>query len=284
MDVPVKQSYKRLLQIVSVMAAALVVIGLVAGIGYFLILKKPTTPKGEQVGKRPTAGTSKVPLNPYDPEDFVYKDRYMSCLGTEYMLGVDVSTYQRNIDWKKVAESGIEFVIIRAGYRGYGQAGTLNEDEWAQRHYKGARAAGLKVGAYFFSQAINPEEAREEARYLMQLTKDWVLEMPLIFDWEYISWVDTARTTGMTADEVIACTRAFCEEVEEAGKWPMIYFNANQAKSSKYLEELVQYDKWLAMYSDVMDFPYAVNMWQYTSTGKVPGISSRADINIWLFD
>ena len=202
----------------------------------------------------------------------------MSCLTAPYQLGIDVSKYQQNVDWEIVADSGISFVMIRIGGRGYGQAGNLYTDELAQSHYQGARAAGLKVGAYFFSQAISVEEAREEARYALQLTKEWALDMPIVFDWEYVS--DTARTANTDAETVTACAAAFCDTILAAKKQAMIYVRPELNKL--HLEQLAAYDHWVAWYSDTMDYTNEFAMWQYTKTGKVPGISGNVDINLYV--
>ena len=106
---------------------------------------------------------STVKKSPFSPEDFVYNGDYMTCLSKPAELGVDVSYYQGDIDWKQVKEAGFTFVMIRVGYRGYGEAGTMRPDDMANSHYWGAKEAGLQIGAYFFSQATNEEEAREIA-------------------------------------------------------------------------------------------------------------------------
>lgn len=216
--------------------------------------------------------------NPYQASDFAYQGDYLSCVSAPYALGIDVSKYQQNVDWQKVAESGITFVMIRIGGRGYGQAGNLYADELAQSHYDGARAVGLKVGVYFFSQAIGREEAEEEARYALELTSEWQLDMPIVFDWEYVS--ETARTANTDAETVTVCAAAFCDTIQGANKQAMIYVRPELEKLN--LEVLAKYDHWVAWYSDTMDYSYDFAMWQYTKTGKVPGISGNVDINLYM--
>lgn len=218
--------------------------------------------------------------NVFTPKDFAYEGDYLTCLTDESVLGIDVSKYQGQIDWQQVKQAGVEFAIIRLGYRGYGAAGGLNEDALAQENYRGAKAAGLKVGAYFFSQAITVEEAVEEARYAMELVQEWELEMPLVYDWECLA--DDYRTVGVDARLLTDCTIAFCDTVAQAGYTPMIYFNPNQSRKQMFLEELTGYGFWLAMYSDQMNYPYKVDMWQYTNEGAVPGISGKVDINLYF--
>ena len=218
--------------------------------------------------------------NPYGPEDFAYDENgLLTCINGKAVLGIDVSEFQENIDWEQVKAAGVEFVMIRVGFRGYGN-GAILRDSWADVHYAGAKAAGLKVGAYFFSQAITAEEAVEEARFLLRAVGSWELEMPLVFDWEYIG--SNARTAEMDARLLTDCSRAFCRVIRRAGYTPMVYFNLTQASDLLYLEELTDFDWWLARYADTMDFEYRVDMWQYTDNGTIPGVPGEVDVNLWF--
>ena len=214
------------------------------------------------------------------PLEFDYDGDYLTCLSRQSILGIDVSKYQGEIDWKKVKDAGIEFVIIRIGYRGYGKAGTLGEDAMAQENYEGAKAAGLKVGGYFFSQAITIEEATEEAEYVMDIIDGWQLDMPLVYDWECLA--EDYRTMGVDARLLTDCTKAFCDTVKDAGYDPMIYYNPDQSCKQMYMDELEQYGLWLAKYTPYPDFPYPIHMWQYTNQGSVPGIQGNVDINLYF--
>lgn len=228
----------------------------------------------------PTQTTPATPeKNPLNAGDFAWDGNYLTCLSAESVPGIDVSTHQGQIDWQQVRAAGIEFVMIRLGYRGTSEGG-LYADEWAQRHYEGARAAGLKVGGYFFSQAIRPEEAILEADFILQLTRNWQLDMPLVYDWEYVS--DDSRTANVDARTVTDCAKAFCDMIERAGHNAMVYFNPNQSRNGMYLEELTDYGFWLAMYSQEMTFEYRVDMWQYSDTGTVPGIDGPVDLNLYF--
>lgn len=220
-----------------------------------------------------------LPSNPFGDGDFQYDGRYLTCLTRESRVGIDVSAYQGRINWHAVAISGVEFAIIRVGYRGY-ENGLLNEDEYAQQNYLGAKAAGLRVGAYFFSQATTPEEALEEAEFLLEATQDWQMDMPVVFDWEYVG--EDARTAQMNREGVMACIRAFNDRITQAGHRPMVYFNPDHAENFLDLEALAEYPFWLALYAENMDFAYQVDMWQYTSQGSVPGIRGDVDINLWF--
>ena len=220
------------------------------------------------------------PENPYGEEDFGYDGDYLTCLAGESILGVDVSQFQGQIDWQKVASAGVKFAMIRVGGRGYGAAGGLYGDDLARANYEGARAAGLKVGVYFFSQAVNREEAREEADFVLEKIAGWQLDMPVVFDWEYMG--ETARTANVDKRTLTDCALAFCQGVESSGREAMCYFNPDHAENYLYLEELTDYRFWLAMYTDRMTYPYQIDMWQYTREGTVPGITGLVDINLYF--
>ena len=221
-----------------------------------------------------------IPVNPYGPIDFGYEGDYMACFGGEYILGMDISHHQTEVNWQQVKAAGIDYVMIRVGQRGSEQ-GLLMEDRLFREHYAGAKAAGIKIGCYFFSQAITPEEATEEANYLLELTRDWELDMPIAYDWEFMPG-DNNRTGEMDRQTLTDCTVAFCETIKTAGHKPMVYFNQEQARTMLILEKLLDYEFWLAMYTDSMSYNYQVNMWQYTQTGSVPGITGDVDLNLYL--
>ena len=192
------------------------------------------------------------------------------------VLGIDVSEHQEAIDWQQVKASGIEFVMIRVGWRGYTQ-GELFADTLAQTHYTGAKAAGLKVGAYIFSQATSAKEGVEEAVYLLEQTKDWDIDMYLALNWEHVG--EENRTAAVDARCLTDITKAFCQTVAKANKRPMVYFDAYLASSRLFIDELTDYPFWLAQYAAEMAFTHPVKMWQYTCTGRVDGIDEDVDIN-----
>jgi len=246
-----------------------------------LVLCRPAT-EPEETTAAPTTTVETLPPpapNVFTPADFVYNGDYLTCLAAQSVLGIDVSTHQKEIDWQQVKDAGVEFVMIRIGYRG-SKEGMLYEDEWAQTYYEGAKSAGLKVGGYFFSQSITPEEAVQEAKYALDVIKGWRLEMPLVFDWEIVH--EDSRTNVVDARILTDCAIAFCQTVKSEGYYPMIYFNPNQSRKNLYLEELTDYDFWLAMYAEEMTYEYKVDMWQYTCTGSVPGINGNVDINLYF--
>lgn len=221
---------------------------------------------------------SRLPANPYSPADFALsEDGTVTCLTGQTVLGIDVSGFQGEIDWQQVKDSGVQFVFIRVGHRGTTEGG-LYADEAAQAYYTGAVSAGLQVGAYFFSQAITSEEARQEAAFTLEQIAGWELSLPVVYDWEWVD--DQSRTAQVDGQTLTECTLAFCRRIADGGYVPMIYFNTHQALERLEMEALADYDFWLAQYDGALDFPYQVDFWQYSCTGSVPGISGSVDMNL----
>ena len=220
-----------------------------------------------------------IPENPYGPEDFARDGEYMTCLAGAYMKGIDVSVWQGDVDWQQVYASGIEFVMIRVGRRTE-DTGEISADPRAAEYYEGAKAAGLQIGCYFYSQAISQEEAVEEARFVLDAVSDWELDLPIVFDWE--NYNPNCRTQFTTGGMLTKCAVAFCETIGEAGYEPMLYFNKDLSQRLDW-EQLKDYKRWFAMYNPEMDYPDQVDVWQYSETGSVPGIQGNVDLNIWLY-
>ena len=245
------------------------------------VTEAPTDPPTEP----PTEPEPTLPPpdpNPYGPLDFQYQGRYLKLIDGESITGIDVSYHQKDIDFKKVKASGVDFVMIRVAYRGY-ESGKIVEDTYARTYLEQAKEAGLDIGVYFFSQAITPEEAEEEAYFVLGIIKDYEITMPVVYDWENVS-ADDARTHNMDRRTLTDCSKVFLETIEAAGYWPMLYFNRRQSERLLYLSELKDYDFWLAAYTDRMRFPYKIKMWQYTESGHVPGVEGDCDINIFFPD
>ena len=190
--------------------------------------------------------------------------------------GIDVSYHQGEIDWKQVAEDGVEFAFLRVGIRGYG-SGKVVLDEQFENNIKGALANGIKVGVYFYSQSINQEEVLEEANLVLEQIAPYKVTGPVVYDAEK---VDDSRTSGLSAAERTDMAVTFCEKIAEAGYRPMIYLNLDTAFSMLELDRLEEYDKWLAHYGSDMYYPYDYKIWQYSEKGTVAGISSEVDMNI----
>ena len=218
-----------------------------------------------------------LPENPYSEEDFDYEDRFLTCTAGPCLLGVDVSSWQYDIAWPLVKAAGIDFAMIRLAWRGTTEGG-MDEDSYARINYQGAKDAGLKVGGYFFSQAVTPEEAVEEAEFILKMAEDMEFDMPIVFDWEQTG----GRTAKMDPRTLTDCAKAFCQTIQDGGLEAMVYFNVYFACNEIYLEELTDYQFWLAMYNSKMDFPYRIDMWQHTDHGSVPGIEGDVDLNIYF--
>ncbi len=198
--------------------------------------------------------------------------------GCSVSTGVDVSEHQGEIDWSAAAKD-VEFSIIRAGYRGYGERGTLVPDAFFKQNMDGALAAGVEVGVYFFSQAVTPEEAVEEAEFLLALLEDYGPEkvaLPVFFDWEDISH-DAARTDGLDGETVTRCAEAFCARVAEAGYTPGVYAYRYLAYFDYDLPRLADVSLWVGALGAESDFYYAHEFWQNAVTEGVRGIAGEVD-------
>ena len=247
--------------------------------------QEPTEPEPTEPPTEPEPTLPPPEENPFDYLDFQYEGRYLKLRDGVSITGIDVSHWQKEIDWEQVKASGVEFAMIRLGYRGY-EMGAINLDSYAIANIEGAIAAGLDVGVYFFSQAVTLAEAEEEAYFVVEQLKPYQehITMPVVFDWEHVTDED-ARTNEMRDPDVLTdCTLEFLQIIEASGYRPMVYFNRTQSWKYLNLEELKDYDFWLAAYTQRMKFPYKIQMWQYTDNGKVPGVTGPCDINIYFPD
>ena len=192
------------------------------------------------------------------------------------VLGIDVSKWQGTIDWNAVKSSGISFVVIRCGYRG-SSTGVLVKDPMFEANIKGATKAGLKVGLYFFSQAVNEKEAVEEASMAIALAKDYKISYPIFIDTE---WTSGGRANGISKDTRTAVCKAFCETIKSAGYTPGVYACKSWYQDSLNVSSLNGYKIWLAQYASQPTYSSRYDMWQYSDKGKVNGISTNVDMNI----
>lgn len=221
-----------------------------------------------------------IRTNTFKPEDFTEnEDGSLTYNGENAVYGIDVSAFQGEIDWEAVKESGIDFAIIRLGFRGMSE-GELYTDDNYYTNIEGAENAGLETGVYFFSQATSVVEAAQEARYVLEILDGRVLDLPIIFDWEP-GYDNQYRTSSIHSDPVINdFARAFCNIITDAGYKSGIYFNCTQG----YLQyDLSMFDDvclWLAEYDTKPEFYYYFDMWQYSCTGTVDGIETPVDLNI----
>ena len=190
--------------------------------------------------------------------------------------GIDVSKFQGSIDWNAVKADGITFAIIRCGYRGYG-SGALVEDSTYRANIQGAINAGLKVGVYFYSQAVNEAEAVEEASMVLSLVGGYSLPLGVYYDTESVSG---GRANGISAAERTACAVAFCETIRNSGYSAGVYSYASWFYNALNFANISKYNIWIAQYRDTLSFSYKYNIWQYTGSGSVNGISRPVDMNI----
>ena len=196
--------------------------------------------------------------------------------------GIDVSTYQGQIEWDKVAASGVKFVFIRLGYRGY-ESGRMVVDDRFEENIKGALNNGIAVGVYFVTQAISVEEAVEEARFVMENIRPYNVTWPVVLDIEDAAST-TARTADLTQQQRTDHAIAFCETIKEGGYTPMLYCNIRWFIEKLDISRITEYDKWFAQYFRKPFFPYAFQVWQYSSTGAIDGIKGNVDYNISFVD
>lgn len=213
------------------------------------------------------------------------KDKYKP-FNYDICYGIDVSRHNGHIDWQKVKDAGMEFAFIRIVYRGYGSKGTLLQDELAIENLKNAKAAGIKIGAYVFSQSLNESETLEEAEFAVKILNDnnITLDLPLTYDPETIR-TDIARTDYTTGETFTNNTIVFCEYVKSKGFTPAIYSNMVWEDYYFDMSKLKNYDIWYADYEDFPQTPYRYTYWQFSEKGKVSGITDGGgyvDLNIMI--
>lgn len=229
-------------------------------------------------------GSKELPLlydvatNQYQAVDFVTENGRVLYLAEDAETGIDVSEWQKDIDWEAVAADRIDFAIIRVGYRGNTE-GKITLDTKYYENMMEAEAAGLKLGVYFYSQAISVEEAIEEAQFVLSNLNGYDLTYPVVFDWETAGTAD-ARTNGLDNTVLTDCAIAFCETIAAAGYEPVVYIYGDLAYTRYQLDRLTGYDWWFAGYSETPEFYYDFRIWQYTSSGSVAGIEGRTDMNL----
>ena len=216
----------------------------------------------------------------YDFSKF-YFDHYLYYEDDTYTsdVGIDVSYHQADINWQQVKDAGIDFVMIRAGYRGY-ESGIIHEDERVYSYLKGASEVGLEIGLYFFSQARTVEEAIKEAEYVLHLAKNYTIGAGIAYDMEYVTNHD--RIKDLTIEEITANTMAFTNVIREAGYTPIVYDSADWLMNNLYMENLQDNTEfWVASFTTEKEpYPYIYSMWQYSDVGSVPGIYLPVDLNI----
>jgi len=200
------------------------------------------------------------------------------------LIGIDVSAWQGDIDWKAVSEDNIDFVIIRLGYRGYSER-ILHTDDYFEQNIQGAESAGLLKGVYFFSQADSSESAAEEAEYVIGVLEKYAIELPVVFDWEHITAEKgrlrkDAITYDTKAEEASAYAKIFCSALEKAGYETAVYISLDAPELSPDPSLLEDMQLWVADLDDVPLKDHDVWCWQYDAHGRVEGIKGDVDLNI----
>lgn len=196
--------------------------------------------------------------------------------------GVDVSKLQDYIDYTKVKKAGIDFVMVRVGARGY-SSGQLVLDDYFSENIKRATDAGLKVGVYFFSQAITEEEALEEANLVLESIKDFNVTYPVAYYMDGISG-DVSRIDRLSKQEKTKMAKTFLDAIAGEGYIPMLYGDKEYLLKWVDLSKLTAYDIWLSQLQDIPDYPYKFSMWQYSVKGTVDGIAGLVNMNISFID
>ncbi len=197
-------------------------------------------------------------------------------------VGADISKLQDYVDFVKLKKAGVDYVMLRVGFRGY-SSGQLVLDDYFLDNIKRAGDAGLKIGVYFFSQAITEAEAVEEANMVLEYIKDYEITYPVAFYMESID-NDTSRIDNLSKTEKTNITKAFLDTIQNAGYKPMIYGDKEWLLKQIDLSKLTAYDVWLSQMTDVPDYPYKFTMWQYSNDTSIDGIAGYAALNISFID
>ena len=219
-------------------------------------------------------------MHTYNWDNLTWRNGFPTYEDDSYtsVIGIDVSSHQKSIDWSAVKNSGVKFAMIQVGYRGY-ETGTLMDDAYFEENIQGAIENGIDVGVYFFSQAVSAEEARAEADFVLERVKKYKLQLPIVFDLEEVSNA-TDRVENTTSEERTQAAVTFMNHIKNAGYQAMVYSSSQLFETVFDINYLHDYDFWVADYSSVPNFNYHFSIWQYTDAGTVDGISTNVDMNI----
>ncbi|SKC06495.1 Lyzozyme M1 (1,4-beta-N-acetylmuramidase), GH25 family [Lachnospiraceae bacterium] len=198
------------------------------------------------------------------------------------LRGIDVSMYQKKIDWKKVSEAGVDFAMLRMGSRGYGSGRVVIDEEFTN-NMNGCSSNGIRTGVYFYSMANTPIEAVEEANYVVAAVKGHPIDFPIVFVTEAVA-DDSYRTENLTMTELSTIAKAFCDTITLYGYTPMIGATKKQFAEHMELSLVKDYDWWLFDSDPISVFPYRYNMWQYTHKGEIDGIEGNVNLDISFVD
>ena len=218
----------------------------------------------------------------YDKKTYTHNTKFDAF---NKVVGIDVSMHNKTVDFNKVKADGIDFVYVRVGYTGYTKKKlSLNYDPNYQENITNALAAGLRVGVYWYSQALNEEEALQEANMLLNVIGSYNITMPVVYDYEFAGVGEDGRldSANLSKDQMTANSLAFLNRVSQMGYTPCLYANYSFLKNRVNASQISSIAKiWLAHYNTSTDYPGDYEYWQYTSDGRVNGISGRVDMNVW---
>lgn len=227
-----------------------------------------------------------IPMANYKPDSFTERKGVVSYAGGESAVGINVSQKSGAIDWAQVAESGVEYAMIRVGYREYGR-GRIIADESFEANIKGAVEADLPVGVYFYSKAVTDAEAEEEATFVLESIRGYNITYPVAFYWSYDYKDDgtlneSSRTKQCNGDQVTGFIDTFCKKVKAAGFNASFYCDKTMGYEKLDLSRLAGYDMWYTESRSAPSFYYNYTIWQYTKEATVPGIENTVPINLAL--
>ena len=218
----------------------------------------------------------------YDKKTYTHNTKFDTF---NKVVGIDVSEHNKTVDFNKVKADGIDFVYVRVGYTGYTKKKlSLNYDPYYQENITNALAAGLQVGVYWYSQALNEEEALQEANMLLNVIGSYNITLPVVYDYEFAGVGEDGRldSANLSKAQMTANSLAFLNRVSQMGYTPCFYANYSFLKNRVNASQILSIAKiWLAHYNTSTDYPGDYEYWQYTSDGRVNGISGRVDMNVW---
>ena len=223
--------------------------------------------------------------NEYDFTKLVYQNpimRYYVDGKSASWFGVNLTSAQGDVDFNKLKNAGCDYVMIRVGSRGY-SSGEIVMDSNYEKYLEGAKNAGLGIGVYFYSQAVNKDEIIDEVDALLAAIEKYPINYPVVFDMESVK-DDMARTDALSVTDRTMLANLFLSEVEDAGYKPMLYGNKEWLVTKLNLDSLSEYDVWLSQEGDAPDYPYQFSMWQYTKAGSVKGVDGDVRLSISFKD
>lgn len=259
----------------------LVLVALISGGLAFLLFKDNSNVEKEIIESEKQEEEVKIVNEYYDYSKFDMSNTFYTYDDDKYtsMIGIDVSAHNETIDFNKVKEMGIEFVFIRIGWRGYTEGGVYLDEKY-YTYLNDAINAGLKIGVYFFSQAINEDEAKYEANFVLKVLGDTKLGLPVVYDFENIVG-DEARTDNLTKEEITNNALAFFNTIGDNYD-VMLYANQNIINNYYDMDKLDTYKLWYAQYHDEPETPYEFSIWQYSDKASIDGIEKETDLNIMM--